>query len=248
MSNRPEGDDQEARRLSDYSDAILRGETPDARDIDPEDAELIRKLHQAGRSVKPDPQLERIFWRTLDEITGSASQSELPHQPRGPAPTIPFPPPTPSTPQVGETPPLLGKALEQAQAAAVPPVVPLPPEGSRSWGRSAAAIAAALLLFLAVAASLVFFATNRGDDETPTLPVAGQGTTQPTTQANVVASPTTSDAGSPTSTPTIPALINDIEGILVYQKFVEPSSVGKQTPAMELFRQRTSPFLGTARA
>src|SRR5215211_7657459 len=57
MGHTPEGDDFKAKRLADFSDAIARGENPDARGIDPVDAALIRDLHSLRRDMSPDPKL-----------------------------------------------------------------------------------------------------------------------------------------------------------------------------------------------
>ncbi len=52
-------DDLEAQRLANYSDAVLRGQLPDAQGIDPLDAAIIRRLASLGAAATPDAAYSR---------------------------------------------------------------------------------------------------------------------------------------------------------------------------------------------
>jgi hypothetical protein len=234
MTYIPEGDDQAEKRLADYSDAIARGETPNDRGIDPIDAALVRELHRVGRSVKPNPKLVEEFFRTLNDIvTGDIEPPHWEQQARGPAPLSSISTAIDSSSPSTVTPLPFGAApgaMQPTGAPELPPVVPLQPTSRAKWRLSVTAIAAGLLLFLA-AASLLFFAANRDNNENATIPVAGQGTEQPTA-ANVI-------VGSPSVGAAITAPISEIEAFPVFDDFVEQSSAGRKTPVAEGFRTKT---------
>jgi hypothetical protein len=234
MGHTPDGDDLKAKRLADFSDAVARGENPDARGIDPVDAALIRDLHSLKRDMSPDPQLNARLRAALADHVAAKETAAQGDQPEGGQAPIPFAPPVPAPSGQASAPTSeSGLPVQQRTSSQAPEFgtrlsePPTTEEKLRTWWRpSLATIAASLLLFVAVAAGLFYLATNQDDDE-PTAPAAAHSTESAgataTAAANVVPSPGASST----------------ESFLIFEPFREDSSVGKGTPVEEAFESTT---------
>ncbi|MGH2562338.1 MAG: hypothetical protein ACRDJH_25030 [Thermomicrobiales bacterium] len=259
MSTRVEDDDLETRLLGDYSDAILRGETPDPRGIDPADASLIRELHTLGQAIESGPWLVPRSRATIARLTAAEGQpAHVPERSRDAAAR------RPSSEMGGgrgdgdePVAPPLARLDRPSPAMIGPPAV-----GTTWWLPRFVAVAASLAL-LVVTATVIYLATTTWrDDEPPsgtalaaqrtlTAPqVAGGLPATPTATATPVATVTLAPIGQPTSTArSLPALASapTPESFLVYEAFTEPSTVAMGVGVRDTFA-RTSvdvPWDGT---
>jgi hypothetical protein len=251
VANDRDNDELEAKRLADYSDAVLRGQPWNDRGIDPRDAEIIRQLHALGTSYLPSSDylaeaqrknLQRASLSSPDQSRpSSASYAEQPPNSSDQA----LPPKSwtkTETADEGWTVDPLSQSTGYLSRAFI---------GARDnfWK----VLAAALVLFIGAGALALLVIAARGDDSSNNIAAPGSTATfQPILTQTVIAALPATPASSPSSilsptavpsatiapSPTHPPP----ESFEIYPILEENSSVGKETPTNDYFRPVTIDF------
>jgi len=245
VTNDRDNDEIEAKRLADYSDAVLRGEPWNDRGIDSRDAEIIRQLHDLGTSYMPSSEyLAEAQRQNLRRASSSA-----PAQPN-PASADFRGKPSPSSEQA-----LPPKSWTTTETDDREWTVDPPKQSTGFLSRAFfgtrdnfwKVLAAALVLFIGAGALALLIIAARGDDSSNNIVAPGStATSQPIpTQTDIAAIPGT-PSSSPTSilsATTIPSPTRlPSESYELYPILEENSSVGKDTPTSDFFRPVTISF------
>jgi hypothetical protein len=239
VTNDRDNDEIEAKRLADYSDAVLRGEPWNDRGIDPRDAEIIRQLHDLSTSYMPSSEyLAEAQRQNLRRASSSA-----PAQPN-PASADFRGKPSPSSEQA--QPPKSWTTIEtdDREWTVDPP--------KRATGFLSRAfvgardnfwkvLAAALVLFIGAGALALLIIAARGDDSSNNIVAPGSTvTSQPIPTQTVIAVIPGTPSSSPTSLPSAAIVPSPTrpppESYELYPILEENSSVGKDTPTSDFFR------------
>jgi hypothetical protein len=246
-----DNDELEAKRLADYSDAVLRGEPWNDRGIDPRDAEIIRDLHALGTSYMPSSnylaEAQRQNLRRASSLTqgrpnpASASHSEKPP----PSSDESLPPKSSTKTETADQ----GSPVDRSTQSTG--ILSQAFIGFRDnfWK----VLAAALVLFIGAGAMALLIIAVRTDDSSNNFVAPGStATSQPIPTQTVIAALPATPSSSPSSIPTTteapsagavpsPSRLPS-ESYELYPILEENSSVGKDTPTNDYFRPVTIDF------